>query len=96
MIEYLGKIETEFENTDASLSGAWMGLNHRKQWGSKISLRAKMNLFNTEKPNIDISCWGGQKKGLNTVYNSCEKEIFFCYFNKWNNNNYTKALINNI
>ena len=30
MIEYLGEIETEFENTIACLSGAQMGLNHDK------------------------------------------------------------------
>ena len=32
MIEYLGEIETEFENTLASLSGAQMGSNHEKNW----------------------------------------------------------------
>ena len=30
MIEYLGEIETDFENTFAHLSGAQMGLNHKK------------------------------------------------------------------
>ena len=30
MIEYLGKIETEFENTLLCLSGAQMGLHHEK------------------------------------------------------------------
>ena len=33
MIEYLGEIETEFENTLACLSGAQMGLNHEKNGG---------------------------------------------------------------
>ena len=37
MIEYLGEIEAEFENTSACLSGAQMGLNHEKNWRSKIS-----------------------------------------------------------
>ena len=36
-IEYLGEIETEFENTLACLSGAQMGSNHEKNWRSKIS-----------------------------------------------------------
>ena len=35
VIEYLGKIETEFENTSACLSGAWMGSNHEKNGGQK-------------------------------------------------------------
>ena len=30
VIEYLGEIETEFENTLACLSGAQMGSNHEK------------------------------------------------------------------
>ena len=30
MIKYLDKIETEFENTFACLSGAQLGLNHKK------------------------------------------------------------------
>ena len=37
MIEYLGEIETEFENTLARLSGAQMGSNREKNWRSKIS-----------------------------------------------------------
>ena len=37
VIEYLGQIETEFENTSACLSGAQMGSNHEKNWRSKIS-----------------------------------------------------------
>ena len=36
VIEYLGKIETEFENT-ACLSEAQMGSNHEKNWRWKIS-----------------------------------------------------------
>ena len=36
VIEYLGKMETEFENTLACLSGAQIGLNHEKKWRSKI------------------------------------------------------------
>ena len=31
VIEYLGEIETEFENTLACLSGAQMGSNHEKK-----------------------------------------------------------------
>ena len=31
MIEYLGEIETEFENTLARLSGAQMGSNYEKK-----------------------------------------------------------------
>ena len=31
VIEYLGEIETEFENTLACLSGAWKSLNHEKR-----------------------------------------------------------------
>ena len=37
VIEYLGEIETEVENTLACLSGAQMGLNHEINWRSKIS-----------------------------------------------------------
>ena len=37
VIEYLGEIEIEFENTLACLSGAQMGSNHEKNWRSKIS-----------------------------------------------------------
>ena len=33
MIEYLGEIESEFENTLACLSRAQMGLNHEKNGG---------------------------------------------------------------
>ena len=36
VIEYLGEIEKEFENTLACLSGAQMGSNHAKKWRSKI------------------------------------------------------------
>ena len=32
VIEYLGEIETELENTSAYLSGAQMGSNHAKNW----------------------------------------------------------------
>ena len=35
VIEYLGEIETEFENTLACLSGAQMGSNHEKTGGRK-------------------------------------------------------------
>ena len=35
MIEYLGEIETEFENTLGCLSGAQMGSNHEKNRGRK-------------------------------------------------------------
>ena len=35
VIEYLGKIKTEFENTLACLSGAQMGSNHEKTGGRK-------------------------------------------------------------
>ena len=35
VLEYLGEIETEFENTLACLSGAQMGLNHEKNGGQK-------------------------------------------------------------
>ena len=35
VIEYLGKIETEFENSLACLSGAHMGLNQEKTGGRK-------------------------------------------------------------
>ena len=35
VIEYLGKIETEFKNTLACLSGAQMGSNHEKTGGRK-------------------------------------------------------------
>ena len=37
VIEYLGEIETEFENTLGCLSEAQMGSNHEKKSGSKIS-----------------------------------------------------------
>ena len=35
VIKYLGEIETKFENTLASLSGAQMGSNHEKNGGKK-------------------------------------------------------------
>ena len=35
MIEYLGEIETELENTLACISVAQMGLNHEKNGGRK-------------------------------------------------------------
>ena len=35
VIEYLGGIETEFENILACLSGAHMGLNYEKNGGRK-------------------------------------------------------------
>ena len=35
MFKYLGEIETEFKNTLACLSGAQMGLNHKKTGGRK-------------------------------------------------------------
>ena len=41
--EYLGEIETEFENTLACLSGAYMGLNHEKKLRSKSSWHTPFN-----------------------------------------------------
>ena len=35
VIEYFGEIETEFENTEACLSGAWMNSFHDKNGGRK-------------------------------------------------------------
>ena len=35
LIEHLGEIETEFENTFGCLSGAQMGSNHEINWGRK-------------------------------------------------------------
>ena len=45
VIEYLGEIETEFENTLACLSGAQMGWNwnHKKKWRSKILWHTPFN-----------------------------------------------------
>ena len=43
VIEYLGEIETEFENTLACLSGAQIGSNQEK-WRSKISWHTHFNL----------------------------------------------------
>ena len=43
VIEYLGEIEAEFENTLACLSGAQMGSNHEKNWGSTISWHTPFN-----------------------------------------------------
>ena len=37
LIEYLGEIESDFENTLTCLSGAQMGLNHEKKTGSRKS-----------------------------------------------------------
>ena len=37
VIQYLGEIETGFENTLACLSVAQMGSNYEKNWRSKIS-----------------------------------------------------------
>ena len=36
VIEYLGEIETEFENTLPCLSGAQMGSNHEKNGSQKF------------------------------------------------------------
>ena len=36
VIEYLGEIKTEFQNTLACLLGVQMGSNHEKNWRSKI------------------------------------------------------------
>ena len=36
MIENVGEIETEFENTSACTSGAQIGSYHEKNWTSKI------------------------------------------------------------
>ena len=43
VIEYLGEIETEFENILACLSGAQMVSNHEKNWRSKISCHTPFN-----------------------------------------------------
>ena len=55
MIEYLGKIETEFENTSACLSGAQMGSNHEKNWRSKISWHTPFNCLASgiQRPRLD-------------------------------------------
>ena len=45
VIEYLGEIKTEFENTLACLSGAQMDSNHEKNWRSKISWHASFKDF---------------------------------------------------
>ena len=47
VIEYLGEIETEFENTSACLSGAQMGSNQEKHWRSKISWHTPFNTLKT-------------------------------------------------
>ena len=55
VIEYLGEIETEFENTSACLSGAQMGSNHEKNWRSKISWHTPFkNVFDKKEYEIII------------------------------------------
>ena len=39
VIQYLGKIETEFENTLACLSGAQLGLNKKNHLTQKIEFQ---------------------------------------------------------
>ena len=45
VIEYLNKIETEFENTLSCLSGAQMGSNHEKNGGRKSRDTLPLNYF---------------------------------------------------
>ena len=45
VIEYLGKIETEFENTLACLSGAQIGSKHEKNGGRKSHDTLPFNFF---------------------------------------------------
>ena len=45
VIEYLGKIETQFENTLAGLSGAQMGSNHEKNEGRKSRENLPLNVI---------------------------------------------------
>ena len=56
--KYLGKIETEFENTLACLLGAWMSSNHEKR-GRKprdtIPLMSQ-TAFVSPEPHARISC----------------------------------------
>ena len=40
---FFGEIETEFENTLACLSGAWMGSNHEKNGGQKSRYTLPLN-----------------------------------------------------
>ena len=47
VIEYLGKIETEFVNTLACLPGAQMGSSNEKNWRSKISWHTPFNTLST-------------------------------------------------
>ena len=44
VMEYFGEIETEFEHTLACLSLAWMGSNHEKNGGNKISWHTPFNI----------------------------------------------------
>ena len=54
VIEYLGKIKTELENTSACLSGAQMGLNHGKNWRSKISWHTPFTIFGKNIPAQNV------------------------------------------
>ena len=52
VIEYLGEIETEFENTSACWSGAQMDSNHEKNWRSKIAWQAPFKAVPVTAANI--------------------------------------------
>ena len=56
VIEYLGEIETEFENTLACLSGAQMGSNHAKKRGrkSRDTLHLRKNYMSMQFSNFAI------------------------------------------
>ena len=51
VIEYLGELETEFENTLVSLSGAQMGSNYGKNLRSKISWHTPFKYVSTRNVN---------------------------------------------
>ena len=54
VIDYLGEIDTQFENTLACLSGAQRGSNQEKNWRSKISRHTP---FKLEAVKTRIEVW---------------------------------------
>ena len=62
VIEYLGEIETEFENTLACLSGAQMGSNHEKTGGRKSRDTLPLTKFLNKKEKVCDTVFRAQTK----------------------------------
>ena len=72
MIEYLSKIETEFENTLICLSGARLGFNHEKNGCRKFRDTLPLIFFLSSfcvLPEVSktYDCWRVQKSNKNAI-----------------------------